>query len=209
MQKIAFEEYEKLYTTLHEATIRYAFDRGYRWDFHKSHLQTPNLTFVKPKLYGKQRYPCITINSNQGNKRLVSFNLHKFVAYQLYGDNVFKEGTEVRHLDGNVFNLASSNIVLGTSQENQLDKPEHKRKNAARLARKSQGVRPITSKIPESLVPSILTDYFNLKGNALKAPRGSVKSLAEKYGFSKVSIQAVCTGHSFNDLYVKFIKESQ
>lgn len=204
-----FEEYEKIYNTLHEATIRYAFDKGYMWDFEKCHLQTPNLTFVKPKLYGKQRYPSITINSNQGNKRLLSFHIHRFVAYQLYGEDVFKNGVNVRHLDANVLNLSKSNIVLGTSQENQFDKSDEKRNYAAKVARKSQGIRPVTSKIPESLVPILLKEYFEVKGKHLKAPRGSVKALAEKYGFSKVSIQAVCSGHSFNDLYMKFIKEKE
>ena len=125
--------------TKHASAIITAANRGYTFDFETGELLTPNGTRKVPKLYGKQRYPCCAINSRTGECKNISFHIHKFVAYLLYGDAALVKGVNVRHLDGNSLNLKKENIVLGTSQENQLDKSPDVRKRAAAKARKSQG----------------------------------------------------------------------
>lgn len=185
----------------HHETIRFAVNKGYTFDFDAQCLITPSGKRIHPRLYGKQRYPCITINI--GNKEYKSFLMHKFVAYLLFGEDAFADKMQVRHLDGNVLNLHKENLAMGTCQQNHYDKPEATRKRMAETARRAQGIRPPTSKIPEQLVPSILWDYWNLKGESKRAKAGTVTGLVKKYGYTRRAIQAVCLGYSFPDIYVK------
>lgn len=50
--------------------------------------------------------------------------VHRLVAYQKYGNKIFKNGIHVRHLDGNSLNNCDDNILIGTPSENCLDKPK-------------------------------------------------------------------------------------
>ena len=47
--------------------------------------------------------------------------VHKLVAYQKFGDAMFLDGIQVRHLDGDKTNNAIDNISIGTQSENRLD----------------------------------------------------------------------------------------
>ena len=73
-------------------------------------------------------------------KRKGTLLVHKLAAYQKFGDDAFKEGICVRHLDGNPANNAISNIEIGTRSENMMDQPKEvrvrKAKNAAQHQRK-------------------------------------------------------------------------
>ena len=51
----------------------------------------------------------------------VTIPVHKFVAYLKFGDEIFKEGIEVRHLDGNSLNNGYENISIGTHTQNMRD----------------------------------------------------------------------------------------
>lgn len=55
----------------------------------------------------------------------VSFHvfLHRLQAYQLFGDEIFKYGTVVRHKDHNKENAAANNLELGTDYDNHHDNP--------------------------------------------------------------------------------------
>lgn len=191
----------------HLENILLAVDRGYYFDFDTFELVTPTGKRVKPKLYGKQRYPYYTFNSLRGNKQNISFSLHKFVAYILYGEDAFGEGLHVRHLDGDVLNLSKENIKIGTSSDNQMDKPSHLRVSAAKIARMSQGKRPLNTKISEEVAYDILKEYLKRKGNMERAPRGSVKEIAEKHGLNRASVQSVCSGVNFKDIHNAVLKE--
>lgn len=57
----------------------------------------------------------------------VTISVHKFIAYLKYGDEIFNEGIEVRHLDGNSLNNVWDNIAIGTHSENMMDIPEKNR----------------------------------------------------------------------------------
>jgi HNH endonuclease len=60
--------------------------------------------------------------------RPMNVELHRIAAFQLYGEAVFAEGIEVRHLDGNCSNNAATNLVLGTPSQNSMDRsPEQRR----------------------------------------------------------------------------------
>jgi len=54
---------------------------------------------------------------------VVMICVHRLIAYQKFGDALFQEGMEVRHLDNNYLNNAPKNIALGTHQDNVCDEP--------------------------------------------------------------------------------------
>ena len=62
------------------------------------------------KLYGNQRYP--TISTNWGG-RVFGIPTHALAAYCFYGEESFKKGIVVRHVDGNTLNVSKKNLILG------------------------------------------------------------------------------------------------
>ena len=204
--KATIMDYPKIYSK-HAEVIISAHKRGYIFDFKKLAIVTPNGTVVIPKLYGKQKYPTLTINDNTGTKHNVSCAIHKFVAYQLYGEIALRRGVNVRHLDADRLNLNSDNIVLGTSRDNNLDKPARVRKEVASKARRLQGVRPLTTKVSDEDAKRILMEYLRIKGSCKRAKRGTIDLIKKKYPYSKPCLQAICSGHSFPDIYIEVLKE--
>lgn len=67
----------------------------------------------------------------------VTIAVHKFVAYLKYGDKIFNDGIEVRHLDSNSLNNTWDNIAIGTHSENMMDMSKNNRiKKAIKAAKK-------------------------------------------------------------------------
>lgn len=96
---------------------RVAVGRGYRVD---------GLTVIGPKgvmspWLGREGYPSISIG--RGEKCRV----HRLVAFQRWGEMIYRPGTEVRHLDGNKMNFLLDNIMIGTHSENMMDVPHERR----------------------------------------------------------------------------------
>ena len=56
---------------------------------------------------------------------------HRLQAYQKFGDALFGEGIQVRHLDGNPSNNCADNIEIGTASQNAMDKPSELRRKMA------------------------------------------------------------------------------
>jgi hypothetical protein len=83
-------------------------------------------------------YKWFTVRSSEGLRVVVK--VHRLVAYQKFGEEMFKSKLQVRHLDGNSLNNKNSNIAIGTASENALDKsPEIRMKvaiNASAAGRK-------------------------------------------------------------------------
>jgi len=67
-------------------------------------------------------------------KNVVHIDVHRLMAYQKYGIQIFKNGIQVRHLDGNKINNTFDNIRIGTASENQMDKPYEIRIRASMIA---------------------------------------------------------------------------
>lgn len=63
-----------------------------------------------------------------------SIYAHRFIAFLKFGDQLFIEGIEVRHLDNNSSNNSWNNLLLGTSSQNKLDIPKMDRIKKASLA---------------------------------------------------------------------------
>lgn len=60
--------------------------------------------------------------------------VHRLVAFQKYGDLVFEDGMQVRHLNGDQTNNSNQNISIGTASQNNMDKPKWIRQKAAKRA---------------------------------------------------------------------------
>ena len=65
------------------------------------------------------------------NKERFVISIHRLMAYQKFGNKIFKKGIQVRHLDSNPLNNLDSNIAIGTPSQNNMDKPEKVRKDSA------------------------------------------------------------------------------
>lgn len=61
------------------------------------------------------------------NGKRTSIQVHVFVAYFKFGNDIFKEGFEIRHLDDDSLNNSWINIGIGTHKENCKDTPKIKR----------------------------------------------------------------------------------
>lgn len=99
-----------------------AFQKGYRVENGEifNHLNQ------KMNIWLQNGYPIISIYG-------YPVKAHRFAAYQKFGNALFEKGIEVRHLNGNKLDFSFENIEIGTSKQNQLDKPIEKRKHAGYL----------------------------------------------------------------------------
>jgi hypothetical protein len=66
--------------------------------------------------------------------------VHKLAAYQKFGNQMFFNGVQVRHLDGNSENNRLENIAIGTAHQNKMDMPEEQRVELAINATKKNRV---------------------------------------------------------------------
>lgn len=55
-------------------------------------------------------------------KKVCTVPVHRLVAFQKYGNEVFDKDLVVRHLDGNSLNNSYKNIALGTQSDNMYDR---------------------------------------------------------------------------------------
>jgi hypothetical protein len=81
----------------------------------------------------KSKYIVFSIRRTEDGK-VGQVNIHRLVAYQKYGAEIFKKGIHVRHLDSDSTNNLEENIAIGTKSENELDKPKEVRMRAALIA---------------------------------------------------------------------------
>ena len=95
--------------------------------------------------------------------------VHKFVAYQKFGNKIFEDGVQVRHLDNNSQNNNESNLNIGTQSDNMMDKLPKKRMNQSIIA--ANNVRKFT----DGEMEQILEDYRST---------GSYKYIMEKWNIS-------------------------
>lgn len=66
--------------------------------------------------------------------KVIKVYIHRLQAYQKFGDLIFNDNIEVRHLNGNSFDNSFKNLAIGTPSENAMDKPESKRKKTSLVA---------------------------------------------------------------------------
>lgn len=180
--------------------IRLAAQQGYRADLIWGRLYGRSGERLSVKKYGDCSYPTVRLHVRGLPKPAYSVYAHKFVAYLIWGEQALSPDLEVRHLDGNTENIRRSNLLLGTSSQNQMDKPPATRQAAAKAARAAQGHYPCTTILSEAQVVLIhgeLVAGTTVKG---RVRRGVVKALAEKFGVHKSTISLIGKGKSWNAL---------
>lgn len=67
----------------------------------------------------------------KGENKLFTIPVHRLVAYQKFGNKIFKKNVHVRHLDGNHLNNKIDNIQIGTPSQNEMDKSSFVRMKTA------------------------------------------------------------------------------
>ena len=78
----------------------------------------------------------IRIGPRELNKKL-HCKIHRFQAYLKYGDEIYKKGIVVRHLNGDRHDNSFDNIAIGTNQDNKKDIPKELIKiNCGQISRK-------------------------------------------------------------------------
>jgi hypothetical protein len=103
----------------HKAT-KIAYDRGYRV---LADGRVQGLTkILNLSTVFQNKLPYYRINFRGYNQDRLICKVHQLAAYQKYGDKVFKDGIQVRHLDNNSLNNAEDNITIGTAFDNAGDK---------------------------------------------------------------------------------------
>lgn len=146
-------------TTTHRA-IEEALRLGYKYDRKTGHVTTPEGRRLMLSLGGQQRYPTVTFYCHElaaelGRKRAgFSIPAHKFAAFILFGEKVFAEDVQIRHLNG-VLNISENDLALGDAKTNMKDIPEAVRKEAARKARRAQLTNASHRKFSDSEVAFI------------------------------------------------------
>jgi hypothetical protein len=111
--------------------------------------------------------------------------IHRIVAYQKYGDQIFDPCIEVRHLDGNKLNNHPDNIVIGTHSENMFDVPIE-----IRMHRTRKGALK-TRRFSYEEAEQIRMDHS----------RGlSYKDLSAKYKIGKSTISYIINRKTYSDL---------
>ena len=58
--------------------------------------------------------------------KVIKVYIHRMQAYQKFGDLIFNDNIEVRHLNGNSFDNSFKNLAIGTPSENAMDKQSQK-----------------------------------------------------------------------------------
>ncbi|MGV6816165.1 MAG: HNH endonuclease [Thiotrichales bacterium] len=72
--------------------------------------------------------------------RVIKVPVHRFIAYQRFGESALFDQLVVRHLDGDKHNNTWGNLALGTHRENALDRPKIARIEHASHAQKFRWV---------------------------------------------------------------------
>lgn len=81
-----------------------------------------------------QRDYSVRVTSIRVDGKGVNIHFHRFQAYLKFGDEIFKSGIEVRHLNGNSLDNSFENISIGTHSDNMQDIPKEKRMLKSALA---------------------------------------------------------------------------
>ncbi len=95
--------------------VLYAYDKGYRVINNVISIEN---RIIKGSIT-RGGYRMFTIRIKGINAHVL---VHKLIAYQKFGNNIFKEGIQVRHLDSDKLNNNDSNIAIGTPKDNASDK---------------------------------------------------------------------------------------
>lgn len=93
---------------------------------------------------GYERFTLFTGSKKLGTAKLHQVMVHRLVAFQKFGEEMYVRGLEVRHKDNDKKNNKPHNILLGTHSQNLHDLPKKMRKAISINA--STNIRRFTDK---------------------------------------------------------------
>ena len=174
--------------------IPLAIEQGYIVDVDAGTIHSPYGRKLSCKLYAGQTYPIARLFVKGLPRKDYSVPVHKIMAFKIYGWEAFLPGVEVRHKDGNPANNVRSNLLIGTSSQNQMDKRPEVRSLAARTARSAQPFRSFNAILTEEIAEAILTILNDNRTVSGRIKRGVVKSLSRKHKVSPSTISLIGKG---------------
>lgn len=159
--------------------FKHAKEKGYYADENGNIFsKRKQISLYKDKITDKYFRYQFTIRFH--GKRVV-IQVHRYIGYLKYGDVIFNDDLDVRHLDGNSLNNKWDNIGIGTRTDNILDMPKIDRINKSIMASSKR------RRFSDEEVKNILSD--RQKGF-------KYKELCEKYNTSKSTLS-----YLFNKAY--------
>jgi hypothetical protein len=146
-----------------------AFQKGYKVE----NGEIFNHLHQKVNFWLQNGYPTIAISSHP-------VFAHRLTAYQKFGNAIFEKEMQVRHLNGDKLDFSFQNIEIGTSKQNQLDKPIEKRKHAGYLSALRK------RKLSIEQATKIRNEY-----SLLTKKRGFIRATARKYNVGEATIYRI------------------
>lgn len=148
-----------------EIAVRCAYEKGYRVLPNgkvKSHLGNILNCWIGTKGY--------FVFSTKKDGKSMKTMVHQLAAYQKYGEKIFNDDLQVRHLDNDKLNNKPNNIAIGTQSQNRMDMPKAERVKLARDAGRAQS--PLT----EQDVLDIRERFAN---------GATLRDITDEYGIAK------------------------
>jgi len=131
-------------------------------------------------------YKYITIRMDKyfGRRKCCKVFIHRIMAYQKFGDKIFDECLEVRHLNNNKLDNSWGNVSIGTPSENRYDLDEKTRLRTSKIAAKAQ--RKFTD-----------DEIISMR---LKHKNGlSYKKIMDEYKIAKSTLSYIINGNTYNE----------
>lgn len=166
-----------------------AFNKGWRLD------HSGNPVGFKCNRLNSGGYRCAVVRF--GTRKQFHLALHRLQAYIKFGEALFVNGIEVRHLNGNKLDNSCENIAIGTHQQNMLDIDPVIRKRSSVAAMASPRWRENRVKLtPEQIAEASELYAMHPKG----LPRGYLKAMLERFGVAKSTLHYAMTGQTHRQI---------
>lgn len=128
---------------------------------------------------GAGGYRRFTIRTKKFDIENINIWFHRLQGLQKFGNIIFKDGVEVRHLDNDKKNNSWNNIAIGSHSENMLDLKKEDRKKCAKNAGREKS-------------PSTPEEIKEIRKRVKNNNYESYSQLATEYGYaSKSSISQI------------------
>lgn len=165
--------------SLNNKHIIEAWNKGYRYNS-IGEIISPSGKKLKQQF--RCDYPEFSIKSVLLGKS-VHIKVHRFIAYDKFGDIIFNDNIQVRHLDNDPSNSSPDNLDIGTPSQNMMDRNSRDRKQHAQLA--ASYVRKLTNEE----AANIIRLHFSCGW--------TFKRIAEKYNLAKSTISYIVNGRTY------------
>jgi hypothetical protein len=153
-------------------------------------LSTADGRPIKPAfmpLPNKNGYPVISVRMRRLGISM-QVQVHQIVAYQKFGDLIFK--TRVRHLDNNKLNFSHENLTIGTAMDNYMDNPPELRERLSAIAKNN-------AKFLRKFTDEQIAEIRLMLDNGHTAPE-----VARLFGCCKNTIYSIHKGVYYKDSMV-------